>query len=130
MLVPNWRAVLLCACCVRLILAIVIIQALDATMPLLGLALPLPEGWLPRGTICDGDTKGVKPVHVETRAGCGARLVRSMGEFRAQLVVCIPGFAGKPLSWRSMMNSLSYNIGSGAACRSTAARLGIAGRYV
>lgn len=81
-------------------------------------------------TICDGDTKGVKPGHVETPAGCDARLVRRMGEFRAQLVVCIPGFAGKPLSWRSMMNSLSYNIGSGAACRSTAARLGIAGRYV
>lgn len=51
MLVPNWRAVLLRAWSVRLILAIVIIQALDATMPLLGLALPLPDGWLPWVTL-------------------------------------------------------------------------------
>ncbi|WP_336801823.1 lysozyme [Kaistia sp. MMO-174] len=81
-------------------------------------------------TICDGDTKGVKPGMVETPAGCDRRLVRRMEEFRAQLVACIPGFDKKPLSWRAMMNSLSYNIGTGAACRSTAARLGIAGRFV
>lgn len=81
-------------------------------------------------TICNGDTKGVKPGMVETPAGCDARLVRRMAEFRAQLVGCIPGFDKKPLSWRAMMNSLAYNIGTGAACRSTAARLGIAGRYV
>lgn len=80
-------------------------------------------------TICDGDTKGVKPGMVETTAGCDKRLVRRMTEFRAQLVACVPGFAGKPLAWRAMMNSLSYNIGTGAACRSTAARLGIAGRF-
>jgi len=81
-------------------------------------------------TICDGDTKGVKPGMVETPGGCDQRLVRRMAEFRAQLVRCIPDFDKKPLSWRAMMNSLSYNIGTGAACRSTAARLGIAGRFV
>ncbi|WP_029073586.1 lysozyme [Kaistia adipata] len=81
-------------------------------------------------TICDGDTKGVKPGMQETPAGCDRRLVRRMGEFRGQLVACVPGFAGKPLSWRAMMNSLAYNIGTGAACRSTAARLGAAGRFV
>ncbi|WP_336801735.1 lysozyme [Kaistia sp. MMO-174] len=81
-------------------------------------------------TICDGDTKGVKPGLVETPAGCDKRTVQRMLEFRVQLVRCIPGFDKKPLSWRAMMNSLSYNIGTGAACRSTAARLGIAGRYV
>lgn len=81
-------------------------------------------------TICDGDTKGVKPGMVETPAGCDQRLGRRMGEFRVQLVACIPGFDKKPLSWRAMMNSLAYNIGTGAACRSTAAKLGIAGRYL
>ena len=81
-------------------------------------------------TICDGDTIGVKRGMVETPAGCDARLARRMTEFRAQLVACIPGFADKPLSWRAMMNSLGYNIGTGAACRSTAAALGKAGKYV
>lgn len=80
-------------------------------------------------TICDGDTFGVKPGLVETPAGCDARLSRRMMQFRKQLVGCITNFERAPLSWRAMMNSLSYNIGTGAACRSTAARLGMAGRY-
>jgi GH24 family phage-related lysozyme (muramidase) len=80
-------------------------------------------------TICDGDTVGVRPGMVETAAGCEARLSRRMLQFRAQLVACIARFERAPLSWRAMMNSLSYNIGTGAACRSTAARLGMAGRY-
>ncbi len=81
-------------------------------------------------TICGGDTVDVKPGMVETPAGCTARLGRRMAEFRAKLVACIPGFARKPISWRAMMNSLAYNIGPAAACRSTAAKLGIAGQYV
>lgn len=80
-------------------------------------------------TICDGDTFLVKPGMIETPAGCNARLSRRMMQFRARLVACIPGFYAKPLSWRAMMNSLSYNIGTGAACKSTAARHGIAGQY-
>lgn len=80
-------------------------------------------------TICDGDTVGVKRGMVETPAGCDRRLSRRMMQFRGELVACIPGFAVKPLSWRAMMNSLSYNIGTSATCRSTAARLGIASRY-
>lgn len=81
-------------------------------------------------TICDGDTKNVRPGMVETPAGCDARLVRRMLEFRAQLVACMPGFSTMPLSVRAMFNSLGYNIGTFAACRSTAARLAVAGRYV
>jgi hypothetical protein len=45
------------------------------------------------------------------------------------LVKCITGWDGKPLSWRAMMISLSWNVGTGAACGSTAARLDIAGQY-
>jgi lysozyme len=81
-------------------------------------------------TICNGDTVGVTRGLVETPAGCQARLVRRMLQFRGKLVACIPAFAGRPLSWRAMMNSLAYNIGPGAACASSAARLGAAGRYV
>ncbi len=81
-------------------------------------------------TICDGDTVGVRPGLVETPAGCDARLSRRMMQFRKALVACVKNFERAPLSWRAMMNSLSYNIGTGAACRSTAARLGAAGRYI
>lgn len=87
-------------------------------------------------TICRGDTKGVRPGMVETPAGCDKRTVRRLGEFRANLVACIPGFARAPLSWRAMMNSLAWNIGDGrgldkgGACNSTAAAFGRAGRWV
>ncbi|MCX5581310.1 hypothetical protein [Kaistia terrae] len=46
MLVPNWRAVLRYAWSLKLILLIAAIQGLDAAMPLIGLALPIPAGWL------------------------------------------------------------------------------------
>jgi lysozyme len=81
-------------------------------------------------TICDGDAQGVTLGMVETPEGCTRRLIRRMTEFRRQLVICVPAFGQRPLSWRAMMDSLAYNIGPGAACRSTAAKLGIAGHYL
>lgn len=76
----------------------------------------------PRWTICAGDTQNVKPGMVETPKGCEERLQRRMlKEFRPALVKCIPGFNKQPLSWRGMMDSLAWNIGSGAACNSGAA---------
>lgn len=79
----------------------------------------------PIWTICAGDTQNVKPGMVETPKGCKARLERRMTqEFRPALVKCIPGFNGKPISWRAMMDSLAWNIGSRAACNSRAAAFG------
>lgn len=84
----------------------------------------------PVWTICAGDTQNVKPGMVETPKGCSERLERRMTqEFRPALVKCIPGFNGKPVSWRAMMDSLAWNIGSGAACNSRAASFGIANRF-
>jgi len=51
MLVPNWRRILRYAWSIWLILVLILIQALDATMPVIGQALPLPDGWLPYVTI-------------------------------------------------------------------------------
>jgi GH24 family phage-related lysozyme (muramidase) len=80
----------------------------------------------PIWTICAGDTQNVKPGMVETPKGCKARLERRMTqEFRPALVKCIPGFNSKPISWRAMMDSLAWNIGSRAACNSRAADFGI-----
>lgn len=76
----------------------------------------------PVWTICAGDTKNVKPNMVETPKGCKKRLqTRMTKEFRPALVKCIPGFNKQPISWRSMMDSLAWNIGPDAACNSSAA---------
>ncbi|MBS9476252.1 hypothetical protein [Ancylobacter radicis] len=50
-LVPHWRAVLLRAWSVWCIALIAVIQGLDAALPLIGFALPIPEGWLPWVTL-------------------------------------------------------------------------------
>ena len=85
----------------------------------------------PVWTICDGDTKGVRPGMVETAAGCDRRLAsRIVRDYRSKLAACIPNWPAAPLSWRAMMTSLAWNIGVDAACRSTAARLGRAGRWL
>lgn len=84
----------------------------------------------PIWTICAGDTQNVKPGMVETPKGCKERLVRRMTqEFRPALVKCIPGFNSKPISWRSMMDSLAWNIGARAACNSRAAAFGAANQF-
>lgn len=84
----------------------------------------------PVWTICDGDTDNVAPGMVETPAGCNRRLaVKLVRDYRTPLTRCIRGWSGRPLSWRAMMVSLTWNIGVAAACRSTAARLGNDGRY-
>lgn len=84
----------------------------------------------PVWTICNGDTENVRAGMVETPEGCKARTQkRLVKDFRPALVKCVQGFNGKPLSWRSMMDSLAYNIGPGAACNSRAAVFGRAGQY-
>ncbi len=85
----------------------------------------------PVWTICAGDTQNVRAGMVETPKGCEARLQRRMTkEFRPALVRCIEAFNGKPLSWRAMMDSLAWNIGAAAACKSRAAEYGRRGLYV
>jgi GH24 family phage-related lysozyme (muramidase) len=81
-------------------------------------------------TICDGDTENVHMGMVETPAGCDARLQkRLIKDFKPGLQKCIANYDAKPLSWRAMMISLSYNVGTGAACQSRAAAFGRAGEY-
>lgn len=82
-------------------------------------------------TICDGDTANVRPGMVETPAGCDKRLrTRLVQDFYRPLTRCITDFDKKPVSWSAMMISLAYNVGVSAACNSTAARHGRAGRYL
>jgi len=78
----------------------------------------------PVWTVCDGDTDDVRPGLVETPAGCDQRTAIKMEKrYRPALVACIADWDKQPLSWRGMMLSLSWNIGTGGACGSTAARI-------
>ena len=76
-------------------------------------------------TVCYGETKGVKMGDQYTPAQCRAMLERRVGEFRDRLGDCITvempeGVAVTFVDW-------SYNVGIGAACRSTLARKANAG---
>ncbi|QKV20227.1 lysozyme [Oricola thermophila] len=74
-------------------------------------------------TICDGDTQNVRPGMVETDAGCDERTHRRITrEFVPALRKCVATFDAAPVSWQAAAISLSWNIGTGAFCSSTAAR--------
>lgn len=79
-------------------------------------------------TICDGETKGVKPGDVATPAECDSMLARNLITYEAGLDRCltypVPGKAKVAfLSW-------TYNVGVGAACKSTLVRKANAGDVV
>ena len=81
-------------------------------------------------TICDGETKGVKPGMVKTNAECDAMLLRRVeNDFYRPLTKCIVNYTSLPLSLQASLLSASYNVGVGAICKSTAARLARAKQY-
>lgn len=74
-------------------------------------------------TICDGLTRGVTRVSVETREGCARRLEAELLRHADTVLACVPELAAPERDHqRWAFVSLSYNIGSAATCRSTAAR--------
>jgi lysozyme len=78
-------------------------------------------------TICYGETKNVRAGQRATKAECDARLVRSLVEHEDGMLRCVR--RAMPASVHAAALSLTYNIGVGAWCRSTAARLVDAGAF-
>jgi lysozyme len=74
-------------------------------------------------TICDGDTKNVRPGMVETEAGCTKRLEQQLVAHAKPVLSCVPALA-RPERQNQLVASVSlaYNIGTAGFCRSTAAR--------
>ncbi len=72
-------------------------------------------------TICDGDTKNVRPGMVETEAGCQARLERQLVAHAKPILKCVPALRQHPNQLVASV-SLAYNIGPSGFCGSTAAR--------
>lgn len=77
-------------------------------------------------TICYGETKGVKPGMVKTRAECDTMLARRVAEFQRGLRGCLT--VALPPRTEAALISWTYNVGVGAACRSTLVKLANAGR--
>lgn len=72
-------------------------------------------------TICDGDTKDVKPGQVATQAECNARLERQLIAHAEPVLKCTPNLKDRPHALAAA-SSLAYNIGTTAYCASTVDR--------
>lgn len=72
-------------------------------------------------TICDGDTKDVKPGQVATDAECNARLERQLIAHAEPVLACTPTLKDKPHALAAAA-SLAYNVGTAAYCKSTVDR--------
>lgn len=80
-------------------------------------------------TVCYGETRGVKAGDRYTAQECADKLSATLGEFRDKLAVCIPGLPVQPEGVQVALVSWSYNVGTGAACGSTLAKLANAGDW-
>lgn len=78
-------------------------------------------------TICDGITAGVKQGETRTPQQCDAALREGIGRYEAELDACLT----TPVPGRTKVALLSWawNVGTGAACKSTLVRLANAGQF-
>ena len=76
-------------------------------------------------TVCYGETKGVKPGDFHTVAECKAMLKVSLEGYANGMERCVK--RPMPDGVYAAFLSLSYNIGTGGFCKSSAARLWDAG---
>ncbi|WP_417475314.1 lysozyme [Leisingera sp.] len=76
-------------------------------------------------TVCYGETKGVTPGDRYSKAECDAMLAREIVKYEAALDRCLS--AEVPAGMKIALVSWTYNVGAGAACRSTLVRKANAG---
>ncbi|MFY0309645.1 lysozyme [Leisingera sp. D0M16] len=79
-------------------------------------------------TVCYGKTKGVQPGDSYTKAECDQMLAQEIGRYEAALDRCLT--ADVPVGMKIALVSWTYNVGPGAACRSTLVRKANAGDLV
>lgn len=76
-------------------------------------------------TVCYGETKGVRPGDSHSPAECDAMLAREIVRYEAELDRCLT--ADVPIGMKIALVSWAYNVGTGAACKSTLVRKANAG---
>lgn len=83
----------------------------------------------PVWTVCYGETKGVGPGDSYTATECQDMLAQSLKGYRDGLTACIPSLPAQPQGVQVALTSWTYNVGIGAACRSTLAKRANAGDW-
>lgn len=78
-------------------------------------------------TYCVGETRNPQWGKVYTNDECSSILEGRLVEFYDGVAQCLPEIRSMPDTRAASIVSLSYNIGTGAFCRSTVARLFRAG---
>ncbi|WP_227754346.1 lysozyme [Stagnihabitans tardus] len=78
-------------------------------------------------TICFGATKGVRLGDTATAGECDSRLRADLVEHEAALRACLKAPDAIPDQSYLALVSWAFNVGTGAACKSTAVRLVNAG---
>ena len=75
-------------------------------------------------TVCYGETNGVQPGDSHTKAECDAMLSKQVKAYADRLSLCIDDVqeARMPEGMKAAVMSWVYNVGTGAACRSTLVR--------
>lgn len=84
----------------------------------------------PVWTVCYGETRGVEQGDSYTPEQCAAMLGEALADYRTALIGCVPGLPDQPQGVQVALTSWSYNVGTGAACRSTLARLANEGDWI
>lgn len=100
--------------------------------------LVLKSHWDPYAKIydiCYGETrldgKPVGPGMTKTKAQCEAILAKRVTtDYYKPITKCVSGFLKAPVSVQASMTSGAYNFGVSAMCKSTAARMVAAKRYL
>lgn len=95
------------------------------------------EGYVPEGyrdpvgipTKCFGDTTNVVIGKQYTFDECAASINRHGLALAKPVMDCIPELAYKPDKVKAAILSMTYNIGSGAMCKSSVARYANAGKW-
>lgn len=83
----------------------------------------------PVWTVCYGETRGVGPGDRYTPAQCQQMLMDALSDFYRPLAGCIPALPQQADGVQVALTSWAYNVGVGAACGSTLARLANSGDW-
>jgi lysozyme len=106
--------------------SITVVTAVALAAPLIGAfeGLRLSAYRDPVGipTICFGETLNVQMGDTATKEECEAMLTDRVEQFYAEMAACVP-LDGVPVQTQAAFLSFTYNVGSGAFCKSTMARL-------
>ena len=79
-------------------------------------------------TVCYGETRGVKMGDTYTKAQCMDMLKVAVGEYYTKIQPCMTN-KDIPVGVQASLLELAYNVGTGAACKSTMMKLANQGKY-